>query len=84
METSLGNFADPFAPDLGDLERVVQCLHCGQVGKLGDALVFEIRHGSELWWCTKPLCDGAGYRFDIVPVDIPPAEKKLAGRPLAA
>ncbi|MFL6518842.1 MAG: hypothetical protein ACJ8NS_01325 [Chthoniobacterales bacterium] len=78
MEAPRGDFADPFAPDLGDLERLVQCLHCGKVGKLGDALVFESRHGAALWWCSQPLCDGAGYRFDVVPVEIAPAEKKLA------
>jgi hypothetical protein len=85
VKIPIGDFGDPFAPDLGDLERAVQCLHCGKVGKLGDALVFEIRHGAELWWCSEPLCDGRGYGFDIMPVvETAPAEKTLASGPHAA
>jgi hypothetical protein len=63
-----GDFGDPFAPDLGNLDCEVECLHCGKTGKLRDALVYETRDDFAAWWCTSAECRGAGYKFDVLPV----------------
>ena len=62
-----GDYNDPFAPPERNIE--VQCLHCG--AKYGAwEMVFEKRLGVELWWCKNPNCDGGGYGFDILDIEV--------------
>lgn len=55
---------DPFRPP--DVPVQVRCLHCGQVYS-SDRI--EWRDG--FWSCPIPGCGGAGFGFDIHPVDSP-------------
>ncbi len=62
---------DPFGPPT--ISTMVHCLHCGEEY---DSYRIEWRvktcrdgkrHG--FWCCPIPGCDGAGFGFDIFPVD---------------
>lgn len=49
----------------------VKCLHCGESYR-SDQIVWEVRSqflDVPLWWCATDGCDGAGFKFDIFPVD---------------
>ena len=62
----IGDYKDPFAPPNQNVE--VQCIHCGAKYYAWE-MVFEKRFGSKLWRCRDPICDGAGYGFDILPLE---------------
>lgn len=63
---------DPFAPPAEPV--LAHCQHCGQ-----EYMTSEIRHerrgdggaGGErgFWVCPTPGCSGAGFGFDIFPID---------------
>ena len=46
----------------------VQCLHCGQQYSSADIVWFEGQDGG-FWRCPTEGCDGAGFQFDIHPID---------------
>ena len=46
----------------------VQCLHCGQQYSSADIIWCEGEDGG-FWRCPIENCDGAGFQFDIHPVD---------------
>ena len=46
----------------------VQCLHCGQQYSSADIVWCEGEDGG-FWRCPVEGCDGAGFQFDIHPVD---------------
>lgn len=54
------------ADDLGPpvKPRRVRCLHCGQ--EYESTLIFW---NERLWRCSTRDCDGAGFGFDIIPLD---------------
>lgn len=62
---------DPFKPPA--IPTVVGCLHCGEEY---DSYLIEWRVSTSadgkqygFWCCPTPGCDGAGFLFDIFPVD---------------
>jgi hypothetical protein len=59
---------DLFRPPKFTIEVV--CIHCKQRYHSNE-MVFETRYRNPfpLWWCKNRDCDGAGFRFDIFPVD---------------
>ena len=64
--------SDCFRPP--DIPVVVQCLHCGR--EYDSYLIWwdeQIIDGerSGFWRCPTPGCGGAGFGFDIHPVDSP-------------
>jgi len=46
----------------------VQCLHCGEQYSSADIVWHESADGG-FWTCPIEGCDGAGFQFDIHPVD---------------
>jgi hypothetical protein len=62
---------DPFRPPAKP--REVACLHCGRHYS-SELIEWRIRRGADgavmgFWCCPMSGCDGAGYEFDIYPVD---------------
>jgi hypothetical protein len=62
---------DPFRPP--GKPREVACLHCGKHYS-SELIEWRIRRAADgavmgFWCCPMPGCDGAGYEFDIYPVD---------------
>ena len=53
---------DPFRPP--DEPCMVRCLHCGQ-----EYLSSQIVWRDGFWMCPVEGCGGAGYQFDIHPLD---------------
>ncbi len=63
-----GNYNDQMAPPEEDIE--VECLHCGQ-RYCAHEMRYERRpeySRDVLWWCKNPLCNGAGFDWDIFDV----------------
>jgi hypothetical protein len=62
---------DPFGPP--EVPCLCSCLHCGREF-MSDGIWYErhVKNGIEFegfWRCPTPNCDGAGFTFDIFPVD---------------
>ena len=69
MESALPPEAmdDPFKPPAEPV--TVCCLHCGQEYS-SDLIVWRIGPtGQGFWCCGTEGCDGAGFSFDIFPLD---------------
>lgn len=58
---------DPFGPPENACE--VRCLHCGQKYSSSRIVWNPDRGPDGLWSCPVPECDGAGFGFDIHPID---------------
>jgi hypothetical protein len=59
---------DPFCPPAEPVQ--VECIHCG-MRYTSDQIVW-IKSGDQGFWrCPVEGCDGAGFGFDIFPVDDP-------------
>jgi hypothetical protein len=63
------DFDDPFRPGLSST-RKVKCIHCDRTYEEKE-IRWGYRYGSWLWWCKHAGCDGAGFGFDIHPVEGP-------------
>ena len=54
-----------------DLAVQSKCLHCGKVFS-SSSMIWGTKEGvralGPIWWCPTPLCDGAGFGYDIFPV----------------
>lgn len=57
---------DCFKPP--DVPCQVQCLHCGQQYSSAD-IIWCDTDDEGFWQCPIDGCDGAGFQFDIHPVD---------------
>lgn len=62
-------YSDSFAPPKNKKIKV-KCIHCDDE-YLSNKMVFEKRpwSNSYFWYCKNKECDGAGYKFDIFPVE---------------
>jgi len=64
-------YADPMRPP--DVPKLVVCIHCGEEFESWK-MQWQVRDESAgdlrgIWCCPTPGCGGAGYLFDIFPVD---------------
>jgi hypothetical protein len=70
VDTNLDPDADCFKPPPGSI--LVECIHCGEEYEsyLIEWRVLDTDNGRMGFWCC-PIkdCDGAGFGFDIFPVD---------------
>ncbi len=62
---------DPFGPPA--ISTLVHCIHCGEEYD-SYRIEWQVKtcHDGErrgFWRCPMPGCDGAGFGFDILPVD---------------
>jgi len=60
---------DPFRPP--DEPVMVRCLHCGQEYSSEQIHWERQADGTGMWVCDTPGCSGAGFEFDIFPLDCP-------------
>jgi len=57
---------DPFKPP--DEPCRVRCLHCGREYS-SSQIAWRTVGGQGFWCCPMEGCDGAGFNFDIFPID---------------
>jgi hypothetical protein len=70
MADTLDPDADPFKPPPGSV--LVHCIHCGEEYE-SYRIEWRVVEGPDgkhgFWCCPIEGCDGAGFGFDIYPVD---------------
>lgn len=76
MDRDLDPDADCFKPPPGSI--LVHCLHCGEEYESYriEWRIFDGPDGKHgMWCCPIEGCDGAGFGFDIFPIDADDAEQ---------